>query len=108
MRCNKCPGRLESNCTFNILSTKEKKEQTKQNKTKQNKATTMKTTIRTSDYMIIMIIIKIRTIMTIIIKMTLKEGTQHAEVACSGALFLVVTLFLVLVCPDLILLLKFC
>ena len=54
----------------------------------------MKTTIRTSDYMIIMIIIKIRTIMTIIIKMTLKEGTQHAEVVCSGALFLV------LVCPD--------
>ena len=102
MRCNKCPGRLESNCTFNILSTKEKKEQTKQNKTKQNKATTMKTTITTSDYMII---IKIRTIMTIIIKITLKEGTQHV---CSGALFLVVTLFLVLVCPDLILLLKFC
>lgn len=105
MRCNKCPGRLESNCTFNILSTKEKKEQTKQNKTKQNKATTMKTTITTSDYIII---IKIRTIMTIIIKITLKEGTQHAEVVCSGALFLVVTLFLVLVCPDLILLLKFC
>ena len=102
MRCNKCPGRLESNCTCNILSTKEKKEQTKQNKTKQNKATTMKTTITTSDYMII---IKIRTIM---IEITLKEGTQHAEVVCSGALFLVVTLFLVLVCPDLILLLKFC
>lgn len=105
MRCNKCPGRLEINCTFNILSTKEKKEQTKQNKTKQNKATTMKTTITTSDYIII---IKIRTIMTIIIKITLKEGTQHAEVVCCGALFLVVTLFLVLVCPDLILLLKFC
>ena len=46
--------------------------------------------------------------MTIIIKITLKEGTQHAEVVCSWALFLVVTLFLVLVCPDLILLLKFC
>lgn len=44
----------------------------------------MKTTITTSDYMII---IKIRTIMTIIIKITLKEGTQHAEVVCSGALF---------------------
>lgn len=42
------------------------------------------------------------------IEITLKEGTQHAEVVCSGALFLVVTLFLVLVCPDLILLLKFC
>ena len=36
MRCNKCPGRLEINCTFNILSTKEKKEQTKQNKAKQS------------------------------------------------------------------------
>lgn len=52
--------------------------------------------------------------MTTIIKITLKEGTQHAEVVCGGALFLVVTLFfvvtlfLVLVCPDLILLLKFC
>ena len=63
----------------------------------------MKTTITSSDYMIIMIIIKIRTIMTIIIKITLKEGTQP-----SGALFLVVTLFLVLVCRDLILILKFC
>ena len=38
MRCNKCPGRLESNCTFNILSTKEKKgtNETKQNKAKQS------------------------------------------------------------------------
>lgn len=100
MRCNKCPGRLESNCTFNILSTKEKKEQTKQNKTKQsNNDENDNNNVRLYDNN------KNKNDNDNNNQNNIKRRNPTCQ---GGALFLVVTLFLVLVCPNLILLLKFC